>query len=106
MAPKITKTTGNKTSNDRRKTSLRSSQKGFGTSADPVEVMNSEVDKAETPLKPDEADTILQTGDIPSQAFNLGDSPLASGISQHGHQSQLYTTDEGTRIVAETLELL
>ena len=69
-------------------------------------VTNSEVDKAETTSKADKADTTLQTRDVPSQASKPGDTPSASGISQHGHQSQLYTTDEETGVAAETLESL
>ena len=59
MPPKIMKTSGNKRSDNNRKTFLRSSQKGHGTSTDLVEVMNSEVDKAEPTSKPDEADSTL-----------------------------------------------
>ena len=66
-------------------TFLRSSQKGHGTSTDPIEVTNSEVDEAESTSKPDEADSILQTGDFPSQATNPGDTPSASGTSKHSH---------------------
>ena len=106
MPPKITKATGNKKSDDRRKTSLRSSQKGCGTPTDPVEVTNSEVDEAETTSKPDEADTILRTKDVPSQASDPGDTPSALGISHQGHQSQLHATDKETMVAAEMLELL
>ena len=69
MPPKTMKTGGNKKSDEKRKTSLRSSQKGHGTPADPVDVTNSQVDEAETTLKPEKADSMLQTGDNPSQAF-------------------------------------
>ena len=85
MQPKIMRTSGNKRSDDNRKTSLKSSQKGHGTFTDPVEVTNFEADEAEPTLKPDEADSILQTGDVPSQASNPGDTPSASGTNKHGH---------------------
>ena len=59
MPPKILKATGNKKSYDNRKTSLRSSQKSHETPTDPEEVMNSEVDEAESTSKPGRADSIL-----------------------------------------------
>ena len=79
MPPKITKTSGNKRSGDNRKTSLQSSWKGHGTVTDPLEIGNSEADEADSASKPDEADAIHQTRDIPSQSSNPRDTPLASG---------------------------
>ena len=95
------KTSGNKRSDDNRKTSLQSSQKGSGILTDPLEIGNSEADEAESALKPDEADHTHQTGDVPSQSSDPGDTSSAPG-----HQSQLHATDEETRTAAATLEML
>ena len=53
MPLKATRTGGNKKSGGKKKTSSRSSQKGHGTSADPVDISNTKADKAETPSKPE-----------------------------------------------------
>ena len=80
---------------------MQCSQKGHGTLTDPLEIGNSEADEAESALKPDEADPTHQTKDVPSQSSNPRDTSSASG-----HRSQLHATDEETRAVAVTLELL
>ena len=53
MPPKTTRTGGN------RKTTLRCSQKGCGTSTDPVDITTSEAEETETISKPDKADATL-----------------------------------------------
>ena len=109
MPPKTTRTGGNKKPGEKRKTSLRSSQKDCGTSADPIDVTNSQADEAETTSKPDKTDIMLQTGDQPSQVFEPERVPSTSAkadTSHQGHQSQQYASDEETRVAAETLELL
>ena len=99
MPPKTTRTGDNKKSSENRKTTLRSSQKGCGTSTDPVEVTNSEVEETKTISKPDKTDTMLQTEDESSQA-------IKADTSNQGHRSWQYATDEETRVAAETLQLL
>ena len=69
MPPKTTRTGGNKKSGENRKTTLRSSQKDCGTSTDPVDVTNSEVEEIENILKPDKTDTMFHTEDESSQAI-------------------------------------
>ena len=71
MSPKTTRTGGNKKSSENRKTTLRGSQKGCGSSIDPMDIMNSEVEETETILKPDKTDTMPQMEDESSQALNL-----------------------------------
>ena len=65
MPPKTTRTGGNKKSGKNRKTTLRSSQKGCGTSTGPVD----QVEETKTISKPDKTDTMLQTKDKSSQAI-------------------------------------
>ena len=88
MPPKTTRTGGNKKSSENRKTMLRSSRKGSGTSTDPVDVMNSEVEETETISKPDKTDTMLQTEDESSQAIGpekVQSTPLKADTSNQGH---------------------
>ena len=109
MPPKTTRTGGNKKSGENRKTMLRSSQKGCGTSTDPVDVMNSEVEETETISKPDKTDTMLQTEDRSSQAIKpekVQSTLVKVYTSNQGHWCQQYATNEETRIAAGTLELL
>ena len=101
MPSKTTKTSGNKWSDDNRKTSLWSSWKGWGTLTNPLEIGNSEADETESALRLDEADLAHQTKNTPSQSFNPRDTSSASS-----HQSQLLATDEETRAAAATLEML
>ena len=87
---------------------LRSSQKGCGTSTDPVDIMNSKVEETKTILKPDKTDTTFPTEDESSQAIKpekVQLTPVKADISNQGHRSQQYITDEETRVAAETLEL-
>ena len=88
---------------------LRSSQKGCGTSTDPVDITNSEVEETETMSKPDKIDTTFQTEDKSSQAIEpekVQSTPVEADISNQGHQSQQYVTNKETRVASETLELL
>ena len=91
MPPKMTRTGGNKKSGENRKTMLRSSQKGCGTSTDPVDITNSEVEETETISNPDKMDTMLQTEDESSQAIKpekVQSTPVKADTSNQGHQSQ------------------
>ena len=109
MPPKTTITGGNKKSGENRKTTLRCSQKDCGTSTDPVDVTNSEVEETETISKPDKTDTTFWTKDKPSQAIKLEkvqSTPVKADTSNQGNQSWQYATDEETRVATETLELL
>ena len=88
MPPKMTRTGGNKKSGENRKTTLRSSQKGYGTSTDPVDVNSSKVEETETILKPDKTDTMLQTEDESSQAIKpekVQLTPVEADTSNQGH---------------------
>ena len=109
MPPKTTRTGGNKKSGENRKTMSRHSRKGCGTSTDPMDVATSEVEETETILKPAKVDATLQMEDESSQAIEpekVHSPPVEADISNQGHQSQQYATDEETRVAAETLELL
>ena len=109
MPPKTTRTGGDKKSGENRKTMVRHSQKSCGTSTDPVDVMTSEVEETETILKPDKSDAMLQMEDESSQAIKpekVQSTPVEADISNQGHQSQQYTTDEETKVVTETHKLL
>ena len=86
MPPKTTRTGGNKKSGENRKTTLRSSQKSCGTSTDPVDIMNSEVE--ETISKPDKTDTTLCTKDESSQTIEpekVQLTPVKADTSNQGH---------------------
>ena len=88
MPPKTTRTGGNKKSSENRKTMLRSSQKGCGTSTDPMDVMNSEVEETKAMSKPDKTDTMLQTKDESSQAIKpekVQLNPVKADTSNQGH---------------------
>ena len=109
MPPKTTRTGGNKKSGENRKTTLRSSRKGCGTSTDPMDVTNSQVEEIETISKPDKTNTTLQTEDKSSQAIKpekVQSTPVEADTSNQGDQSQQYTTNKETRVAAETVELL
>ena len=88
---------------------MRSSQKGCGTSTDPVDVTNSEVEETETISKPDKTDTMLQTEDKSSKSIKpekVQSTPVKADTSNQGHRSWQYATNEETRVAAETLKLL
>ena len=109
MPLKTTRTGGNKKSGENRKTTSRCPRKGCRTSTDPVDAMTSEVEETETISKPAKADAKLRTEGKSSQAIKpkkVHSTPIEADISHQGHQSQPYTTDEETRIAAETLESL
>ena len=74
-----------------------------------MDITNSEVEETKTILKPDKTDTTFQTEDESSQAIEpekVQSTPVKADISNQGHQSQQYITDEETRVATETLELL
>ena len=71
--------------------------------------MTSKVEETKTISKPAKADAMLQTKDESSQAIEpkkVCSAPIEADTSHQGHQSQLYATDEETRVATETLELL
>ena len=108
MPPKTPKTGGNKKS-ENRKTTLRCHRKGCGTSTDPVDTMTSEVEETKTISKPAKADATLRMEDKSSQAIKptkVHSTPIEADTGHQGHRSQLYATNEETRVAAETLELL
>ena len=74
-----------------------------------MDVTTSEVEETETISKPDKADTMLQMEDESSQAIKpekVQSTPVEADISNQGHRSWQYATDEETRVATETLKLL
>ena len=84
MPPKTTRTGGNKKSVENRKTTSRHSQKGCGTSTDPIDVTTSKVEETKTISKPAKADAMLGMEDKSSQAIKpekVHSTPLEADIS-------------------------
>ena len=74
-----------------------------------MDITTSNVEGIKTISKPDKADATLRMEDESSQAIKpekVQSSPVKEDISNQGHQSQQYTTNEETRVATETLELL